>query len=156
MTLTGADIQHLQRMTQALLECAHLTDTDLSARHALIGELLLDNAVRLCLDEDIAHLCGFARSAACEAMSAAVREKHFPHSCWSPSPWRSTPPFFAKVDGRNSASSEVRPVDRQKAAMVDTFAAVLANDPAYAAGAQALISHAERRGLWTHEDAVDE
>lgn len=156
IVLTGSDVQHLDRMQLALEECAHLADVELSARHALIGDLLLDNAMRLNLDEDISHLCGFARSAACEAMSAAVRDESFPHSCWGPSPWRKVPPFFAKIDGCNRASSDVRPAEKQKAAMVETFAEILRHDPLFAKGAQALISFTERHALWTSDDAFEE
>lgn len=156
LNLTVTDVEHLEQMHRAVEECAMLTDEEIGKHCAQIGNLLLDNVHRLELDEDIVQLCAFARAAACEAMSASVRDKHFPSSCWSQSSWRKVPPFFAKIDGRNTASSEVRPPDRQKAAMVHTFATILQNDPKYTTGARALIDHAERHMLWTPADAVDE
>lgn len=156
LNLTATDVEHLEQMHRAVEECAMLADGEIGKRHTQIGNLLLENVHRLELDEDIIQLCAFARAAACEAMSASVRDKHFPSSCWSPSSWRKVPPFFAKVDGRNTASSEVRPPDRQKSAMVDTFATILLNDPKYTAGARLLIDYAERHMLWTPADAVYE
>jgi hypothetical protein len=155
VTLTRADVQGIEQIAQAVLECAHLDEAGVGIRYALVGELLLNNVRRLELDEDIEHLFGFARSIACELLSPSVRAIHFRGSCWEPGAWDKFPPFYRKIGGRNAPSSDVRPVEKQKIGMAGLLAQHLKKDPGFAPGAHALLEYEETHGLWTPEDFVD-
>lgn len=154
LQLTGKDVEGLALLSSGVLECAEAANAKLKKMHDLICKILVDNVRRLELDEDIFHLCCFARSVACELMTNAARSKHFPVSCWQSRPWVKSPPFFSKIDGKSSPDSEIREGDAQGVAMANTLFTILLNDPYFASGAEKLLAYQQSEGLWTDDDEV--
>jgi hypothetical protein len=150
-----ADVILLDELLQVTSACSTASTPSIEAFYSRIGDILLENIRRLEIDEDMDQLMCFARSMACETLSSEVRTKHFGASCWLPDPRENCPPYTLKINGRNSAASEVRDESRQKAAMVHLFATHLMRDPAMVSSAEALFAHEDKHGLWTEQDFVD-
>jgi hypothetical protein len=154
--LTAANIEGLEELRAAVLDCAELPDASLAERYEVVTRILLSNAVRLQLDQDTLHLCEFARRVACEAMSLTGRNTGFPGSCWKRRPRDNFPPFFQKAGGGSDLNlTDVRSPERQAHAMANTFASILMNDPALSADASALREFQARHRLWTAADELD-
>ena len=146
ITLSRADVRHIDEIGNAVLECERLDDAEVGIRYRLIGDLIHANVTRLDLEEDTLQIVDIAKRIAGELVGTRLRRYWFDSdSCWDK--WRPnhSPWFSRKIDGKNSEGDEymLRSIPDQKIAMVDMALVLLESDPTYRAGALALRKHQE-------------
>lgn len=150
ISLRLADIAMVNRIEYAVLECGEgLSDEEVGKRYWLIGDILLTNAHIHDLDEDIGNLQCLARCIGCELMSSALRTRHFRGNCWS------FDPPYTKHHGCNNGSSEIRPLEKQKTAMVMVLLHFLNYETVFVPGVDVLQDYVVRHALWTKADDID-
>ncbi len=150
LSLSPTEISGFDKILNAIAECNNsLSDSDVGDRYSLIGEILFENVHLHDLDEDIVNLQAFARCVACELLSLPMQVKHFRGKCWD------FEPPMKKREGRNTDSSEIRPIEKQKIAMTMTLVGHLHRDEKFAIAAKSLGDFETRHSLWTEEDSID-
>ncbi len=153
--LSAADVVGLTDLW-TLVEKTSLDLTQVSHLYEKAGHVLASNVERLRLDPDTFHICAFARCVAGELMTPAARSIHFPSGCWRANPRSNFPPFYRK-DERGAGLSiwDIKTPQKQRAAMLNTLAQILRNDPSRRPLADLMLAYEKDHLLWTAADEID-
>ncbi|MDQ1834581.1 hypothetical protein [Massilia scottii] len=149
ISLMLADIAMVEQIEYALLECEEdLSEEEIGVRYWRIGDILLANARIHDLDEDLMNLLCLSRCVACALLCEPMRTRHFHGKCWE------FKPPYTRHHGNNDSSSDVRPVETQKVAMVMNLLHFLRYDPVFVPGIKVLQAYHLRHDLWTAADVT--
>ncbi|MFZ6681785.1 hypothetical protein [Undibacterium sp. Tian12W] len=143
------DFVHIPFLRELIMESAENSPDLLDLRYQLIGDILLENLKNINIDEDILNLMRFSVGLTSEVSPLLLSRGSLGAAHWS---WR---PVCLKVSGINSARSDVRPIEKQVAAMVNGLTMQLQRDPEYEPGARALFQYVRENSLWSRSDEPD-
>jgi hypothetical protein len=147
--LTSKDLEDIDLIGVALLECATLEDPGIAAHFASIGDLLVANIVRLDLERSDSSAVNLAVRVACELVAEEHRDDGFGCACcWEYRHPDREPHFYRRsetpdVYGRTYSDD----IDEMKRHILTVLAARVRIDPRFRAAGNALLSYQERHDL---------
>jgi hypothetical protein len=151
--LTNKDVESIDLIGVALLECATLDDPGIAAHYDSISDLLVANIVRLDLERSDSSAVNLAIRVACELVGKSHREDGFGCTCcWEYRHPDREPHFYLRsntpdVYGRMYNDD----INEMKRHMLVILAARVRIDPRFRAAGNALLSYQERHGLMPRE-----
>lgn len=143
-----SDLLNLEVLRNLILKFGEDSD-ELETLYRKISAILVENIMHLDLDEDLYNVTRFGVGLTSEISPLLLSRESLGAGHWA---WR---PVVTKVEGRNSRRSDVRPPEKQVAAIINAFAIQLPRDPVYGAGADALGRYLETNRLWSADDEDD-
>lgn len=141
----GSELLNLDALRNLILKFGEDSD-ERDTLYSQISAILLANIAHLNLDEDLYNVTRFGVGLTSEISPLLLSRESLGTGHWA---WR---PVMTKVGGGNSKGSDVRPPEKQVAAMINAFAIQLPRDPLYQPGAEALGHYLEFKRLWTADD----
>jgi hypothetical protein len=147
--LTNKDVESIDLIGVALLECATLDDSGIAAQFDLISELFAANIVRLDLERSCSSAMNLAIRVACQLVGENHRDDGFGCTCcWEYRHPDREPHFYRRsetpdVFGRTYNDD----MEEMKRYMLAILAARVRIDPQFRAAGDALLSYQEQHDL---------
>lgn len=144
--LTRSHLGNLDALSYLFHSCGDSGDDIIHEKYVGLTKLLGEYKLNLNLDEDLGNLCRFCVGLALEISPLLMSRGTMGDEHWK---WH---PVEIKIKGENHRLSELRPIEKQLAGMVDVLVNQLGRDPYYHNAALALDKYLRINGLWTKDD----